>query len=73
MPFWQQVEVPMLFVYGGRDTQVKAAVSIERLRHAFAGSEKNWCVLELARNGHALMREDVLDFAARWIRDRGAP
>jgi pimeloyl-ACP methyl ester carboxylesterase len=73
LPFWQKVEGPMLFVYGGKDTQVKAAVSVERLRRAFEGSDKNWSVLELARNGHALVREDVLDFAARWIRDRGAP
>jgi pimeloyl-ACP methyl ester carboxylesterase len=72
LPHWKQVEVPMLFVYGGKDTQVIGAKSVARLRSAFAEIERNWSALEFAPNGHALLREDLADFAARWIRDRGA-
>jgi hypothetical protein len=73
MPHWNKVDVPMLFVYGGRDTQLDGAKSIARLREAFRGRDKNWSVLEFALNGHALFRDDVCDFAARFARDRGAP
>ena len=71
-PYWKRVAVPMLFVYGGRDTQVNVDKSTARLRELLDVSKQNWAVLEFAQNGHALIRDDLLDFSVRWIRDRGA-
>src|SRR5262245_3984654 len=71
-PHWQRVDVPMVFVYGGADTQVDGKKSLARLRELFADRPRNWSALEFGANGHALFREDLLDFIARWLRDRGA-
>ena len=73
LPHWKRTEVPMLFVYGGSDSQVMGAKSVARLREAFADRPRNWSVLEFAPNGHALIRDDLVDFVATWTRDRGAP
>lgn len=71
-PHWQRVEVPMVFVYGGADTQVDGTKSLARLKERFADRPRNWTALEFAGNGHALFREDLLDFVARWLKDRAA-
>ncbi|MFO1499888.1 MAG: alpha/beta fold hydrolase [Verrucomicrobiota bacterium] len=72
MLFWKQVTVPKLFVFGGRDTQVRVDKSLRRLQSELA-KDNNYSVLLFNPNGHALFREDLCDFLVRWIKQSGQP
>lgn len=71
MPYWKKTEVPILFVYGGKDTQVRVNKSIELIEENLRKADKNYTVLLFNKNGHGLYREDLFDFMARWILDKG--
>jgi uncharacterized protein len=70
MSFWDRVESPALFVYGGLDTQVRVDSSIDRLRSA--PSRNHFTIVTAGGNGHALFREDIIELLAEWIRTRGS-
>lgn len=72
MEHWSGVPVPVLFVLGGRDDRSDVRATLARLPE-LGDAGVNYTVLLLGANGHALIRDDALDFLARWIRDRGAP
>lgn len=66
---WKKVRIPALFVFGGKDSQVRVDKSLRRIREALDSPKPSYSVVVCAANGHALFREDVADFAARWIRE----
>lgn len=72
IPYWTKVKVPMLFAYGGNDTQIRVKKSIDRIESTLGENGNNYVILLFRRNGHALFREDLLDFLVRWISDKGA-
>lgn len=72
MEHWSRVRVPALFVLGGRDDRSDVRATLARLPD-LGDAGVNCTVLLLGPNGHALVRDDALDFLVRWIRDRGAP
>ena len=71
MDYWKQVKVPVVFVYGGRDTQVRVAKSVRRILDLLDPLELNYTLMVFGHNGHALYREDQLDLLARWIKSGG--
>jgi len=73
MNYWKKLNVPSLFVYGGRDTQVRVSRSIDRILAELGSSKLNYALVLFSKNGHALYRDDELDLIGRWIRDHGAP
>ncbi len=72
LPSWRALTVPALFLYGGRDESVDVRKSVGRIESELMASGLAYSVLLFRNNGHALYREDALDFIARWIHDRGA-
>src|SRR5581483_9287030 len=70
--FWKEVKAPKLFIFGGQDTQVVVKKSLHRLENELKKNE-NYTVLLLNPNGHALFRDDVCDFIARWVKEAGKP
>ena len=72
LPWWRQVEVPALFLFGGRDRNIDVPKSVALLQRSLAHEGPPYTLLLFSRNGHALHREDALDLLARWIHDRGA-
>ncbi len=71
IPFWKRVSVPILFVYGGKDTNIRIQKSITRIGETLGESDYNYSILFFKNNGHALYREDLIDFISRWIKDKG--
>jgi dipeptidyl aminopeptidase/acylaminoacyl peptidase len=71
IPYWKKVSVPMLFVYGGKDTQIRINKSINRIENTLGKSDYNYSILLFHNNGHGIFREDLLDFMSRWILDKG--
>ncbi len=71
IPFWKKLSVPMLFVYGGQDSQIRINKSINRIEETLGKSDHNYTILLFRKNGHGIFREDLLDFMARWIIDKG--
>lgn len=69
---WKSVNVPILFLYGGRDENVDAAKGNNFIASEFARMNKNFVILYMGLNGHGLIREDAMDFITRWIADLGA-
>ena len=69
---WKSVNVPILFLYGGRDENVDAAKGSDFIASEFARMNKNFVILYMGLNGHGLIREDAMDFITRWIADLGA-
>lgn len=72
LPYWKRVTVPVVFVYGGNDGNVDTARSRRVIENELAPAGLRYSVLFFRANGHALYREDAMDFLARWIRDGGA-
>lgn len=68
LPHWRSVAQPALFVYGGRDEQVRVRESVERLWSLPPGSRD---IVVFGGNGHALFRDDAVALVARWIADGG--
>lgn len=73
MESWGEVAAPILFVFGGQDTNVRVHKSIDRLADTPAMRARNYSVILLNANGHGLFRDDVLRFIAAWIRSGGKP
>lgn len=69
MPYWNRVTSPVLFIFGGNDTQVRVDDSTERLRASPART--HFTLITLGGNGHALFRDDVTAFLVEWLRMRG--
>lgn len=72
IPFWKKLSVPMLFVYGGQDSQIRIGKSLNRIQENLKKSDYNYTILLFHKNGHGIFREDLLDFMTRWILDKGA-
>lgn len=71
IPYWKKINKPILFVYGGKDKNVMVHKSISRIEHTLGKNDYNYSILFFKNNGHALYREDLLDFIARWVIDKG--
>lgn len=71
IPYWEQNRKPSLLLYGGKDTQVMTATSIQRIAQLDPAALSNITVHFFGGNGHALFRDDCLDFIKRWIEDKG--
>lgn len=69
LPYWGQLDIPVLFMYGGQDTQIRVKRSIDLIEQKLGSL--NYTLMLFNRNGHAHFRQDALDFTARWIRDKG--
>lgn len=69
LPYWATLDIPVLFLYGGEDTQIRVQKSIDLVEEKLA--HLNHTVMLFSQNGHAHYRQDALDFVARWIRDKG--
>jgi pimeloyl-ACP methyl ester carboxylesterase len=73
MPYWKKVSIPVLFVFGGNDARLRVRKSIDRIQNELPNNQYNYALLFFSKNGHALYREDLNDFIARWIADNGVP
>jgi len=71
LPYWREVSVPTLFLYGGRDENVDAFKSAKLIEDTLTQTGVPYSLLFFRNNGHALFRDDAMDFIARWIRDGG--
>jgi hypothetical protein len=71
LPYWRDVDVPALFLYGGRDENVDVYKSADVIEESLTPDGLAYSLLLFRENGHALYREDAMDFIARWIRDGG--
>lgn len=71
LPYWREVSVPALFLYGGRDENVDVYKSADVIEEALTPSGLTYSLLLFRNNGHALFREDAMDFIARWIHSGG--
>lgn len=69
VPYWSRVRTPTVFLYGGKDTQVRVDRSVARLRAL--PSSTNFIITTLGGNGHALFREDITAFLVEWMQRRG--
>lgn len=69
---WRLVKSPILFIFGGNDTQLHVKKSIDLINMELGAINKNYSVLYFHENGHALFRNDCNDFIERWIKDGGA-
>lgn len=85
LPYWQKVRVPVLLVYGQRDRNTDAAVSIQNIDRALtAAGNRDYTIIELPRAAHDLTisaqpgqsfewRRDApgyVDLLIAWTRDR---
>ena len=71
IPYWNKTSVPILFVYGGGDSQIRIRKSIDRIDDTLGKNGQNYAILLFGQNGHGIFREDLLDLMARWISDKG--
>ncbi len=69
--YWKETKVPVLFIYGGNDTQLDIYKSINLIHTNLDPLNKNYSILYFGLNGHSLFREDCNDFIAEWIKDNG--
>ena len=72
LPYWRELRVPALFLYGGRDENVDVYRSADLVESSLTPTSLPYSLLLFRNNGHALFREDAMDFIARWVRDGGA-
>lgn len=72
LPLWQSLNVPTVFIYGGRDTNVDVFKSAAIIENTLSRSGLPYSMLLFRNNGHALYRDDVIAFLARWFHDGGA-
>jgi pimeloyl-ACP methyl ester carboxylesterase len=73
MEHWKQVKVPIVFVYGGHDTQIRVTKSVRRIFDMLDPLNLNYTLIVSHKNRHALYRDDQLEFLAKWIQDGGRP
>lgn len=67
IPYWKKIAQPILFVYGGKDRNIKIKKSIDRIDASLGESNYDYTILYFRQNGHALYREDLMDFIPSWI------
>jgi len=72
LPLWESLEVPTVFVYGRRDTNVDVFKSAAIIENTLSKTALPYSLLLFRNNGHALYRDDVIEFLAEWLRDGGA-
>jgi len=72
LPYWRELRVPALFLYGGKDQNVDVYKSADLIEGSLTEAGVAYSLLLFRNNGHALFRDDAMDFIARWIRDGGA-
>ena len=70
-PHWSHVRAPVLFVYGGEDQNVDVRKSMKIIESELRPASWSYDLLFFEENGHALFRQDALDFMARWIKNGG--
>lgn len=71
LPYWREVKVPALFIYGGRDENVDIFKSVDIIEESLTSAGLPYDLLLFRNNGHAIFREDAMDFMARWIHKGG--
>jgi len=71
LPYWRELRVPVLFLYGGKDQNVDVYKSADLIEGSLTEAGVGYSLLLFRNNGHALFRDDAMDFMARWIRDGG--
>lgn len=71
MDYWVDLQVPTVFVYGGRDENVDVYKSVNRIVTSLTQTGLPYSLLLFRNNGHALFRQDAMDFLVRWIHDGG--
>lgn len=71
LPYWREVGVPALFLYGGRDENVDVFKSAGVVEEELTAAGLAYGLLLFRNNGHALFRDDAMDFIARWVHDGG--
>ncbi len=69
MLYWAKLSHPVLFVYGGQDTNIRVSKSISRIEKRLDPGKLDYTLMLFHKNGHTLFRDDLLDFMVRWIRD----
>jgi pimeloyl-ACP methyl ester carboxylesterase len=67
LPYWQKSKLPAVLVFGGQDTQVRSRDSEKRLLDTLGDEPRQLSILHFQKNAHALHRDDLLDFLARFI------
>ncbi len=68
MLYWAKLSHPVLFVYGGQDTNIRVSKSISRIEKRLDPGKLDYTLILFHKNGHALFRDDLLDFMVRWMR-----
>lgn len=68
--YWKKVNVPALFIHGGKDRLVRTNKSINRLEQTFGKTNFNYTVMLFNQDGHGVYREDLLDFMTSWITNK---
>lgn len=71
MPYWKEVKVPVLFLFGGKDRNVDVRKSMAMIDRELSETDASHTILLFGNNGHAVFRHDAMDFIARWIHDKG--
>ena len=70
LPYWQKVRVPVLLVYGERDQNTDAAVSIQNIDRALtAAGNRDYTFIELPRAAHDLTINAQPGQPFEWRRD----
>ncbi len=67
LPYWRDVDVPALFIYGGRDENVDVYKSVDIIGESLTPTGLSYSLLLFRNNGHALFREDAIQFIVRWM------
>ena len=72
MPYWEKLSQPVLFVFGGKDANIRVTKSVRLIETVLDRAKTNYILMVFKNNGHGIYREDLADFMARWISDKGA-
>lgn len=64
MAQWKSAAKPVLFIYGGQDTNVDAQQSVDLIRRELLDTGKAITVIVHNENGHALYRKDTVALVA---------
>ena len=72
MPYWKRLAVPVVFVYGGRDSNVDATKSVLQVERELMVGDAPVSLVFFNENGHALFRKEAVQFVAAFARSAGA-
>lgn len=73
LPYWTTADVPVIFLYGGRDQRIRVDRSVELISERLVGAGANATLVVFGPNGHGLFRDDAVELVAHWIEDGGSP